>query len=291
MKPTKPAMSFSDANPQGEDAKARARAAVARAKGQNAGRPTDLNLNQRFDQPVEATAAQATMRPETQRGLEAMMDEAKRQAEAKAVASANEGPPLEIKPTKLHLFSERLLRRRDENFGEELTESIKEVAKALHIPDPPTKEEAERLEWEEAAGLDPLAIDPYILNGFLQQTVPVISGKLNVTFRTTVEGTEAFIENRIRDVRREGGANMLITEFYRHQARFAVACQVVSYGPAKWPPLLDGNGDVDPKAFDARLALVKQIPAQIFPKVAQHLGWFNARVESLLKDPEVLGNG
>jgi len=290
MKPAKPAISFSDSNPQAEDAKARARAAVARAKGQNTGRPADLNLNQRFDQPVEAAAPQVGMRPETQRGLEAMMDEAKRQAEARAT-SVTESAPLEVKPTRLHLFAERLLKRRDENFGEELAESIKEVSKSLNLPEPPTKEEAERLEWEEAAGLDPLSIDPYILNGFLQQTVPVISGKLSVTFRTTVEGTEAYIENRIREVRREGGANMLLSEFYRQQARFAVACQVVSYGPAKWPALLDGNGDVDSKAFEARVALVKQIPAQIFPKIAQHLGWFNARVEALLKDPEVLGNG
>jgi hypothetical protein len=239
---------------------------------------------------MEASAPQATIRPETQRGLEAMMDEAKKQAEARASTAAAE-VPLEIKPTKLHLFAERLLKRREENFTEELAEAIKEVTKQLNIPDPPTKEEAERLEWEESANLDPLPIDQYILNGFLQQTVPVITGKLSVTLRTTVEGTEAFIESRLREIRRESGTSMLISEFYRHQARFAVACQVVSYGPSRWPSLLDASGDVDPKAFEARLALVKQIPAQIFPKVAQHLGWFNARVEALLKDPEVLGNG
>ena len=292
MKPSKP-VSFSDSNEQAEDAKARARAAVARAKGQNAGRPSDLNLNQRFDQAADNTqATPTTLRPETQRGLEDMMEEAKRQAQARASAAATEdASTLEIKPSKLHRFSEKLLDRRFTNPEEDLAEAVQIVAKELHLPDPPSKEEADRIEWEASANLEPLSIDPYILNGFLQQTVPVIPGKLNVTFRTTFEGTEAHVENKIRELRRESGAGMLISEFYRHQARLAVACQVVSYGPAKWPSLLDASGEVDTKAFDVRLSLVKQIPSQIFPKVAQHLGWFNARVETLLKDPEVLGNG
>ena len=291
MKPSKPPVTFSDTNAQEADAKARARAAVARAKGQSRALPSNLDLNQRFDQPVEnPTPTQQTMRPETQQGLEAMFEHAKQQAANKSSAAPTESP-LEIKPGKLQQFAERLLQRRNEKYDEELEVSVKEVAKDLHLPDPPSKEEAERLEWEETADLEPLSIDAYILNGFVQQTVQVIPGKLNVTFRTTVEGTEAFIESRIREVRRESGANMLISEFYRHQARFAVACQVIAYGPAKWPGLLDASSEVDPKAFEARVNLVKQIPAQIFPKVAQHLGWFNARVEALLKDPEVLGNG
>lgn len=290
MKPGKP-VSFSDNSNQENDAKARARAAVARAKGQNRGLPQNLDLAQRFDQPVEApAAAPQTMRPETQQGLEAMFEHAKQQAAVKSSVSPPEAQ-LEIKPSKLQQFAERLIQRRNDKFDEELELSVKAVAKDLHLPDPPTKEEAERLEWEEGAGLEPLSIDSYILNGFVQQSVPVIPGKLTVVFRTTVEGTEAFVESRIREIRREAGANMLITEFYRHQARFAVASQIVSYGPAKWPGLLDATGEVDSKSFDARLNLVKQIPSQIFPKVAQHLGWFNARVEALLKDPEVLGNG
>ena len=294
MKPNsgKPPVTFQDSSPQEADAKARARAAVARAKGQNMGRPADLQLNQRFDQPVEAPTNQAAaMRPETQQGLEAMFEQAKKQAESRASSASEESAPLEIKPSKLHLYSERLIQRRAEKFDEDLSDAIKAVAKDLHIPEPPTKEEAERLEWEATSGLEPLSIDAYIMNGFVQQVIPVIPGKLTVTFRTTVEGTEAFIESRIREVRRESGANMMLSEFYRHQARFAVACQIVSFGPAKWPGLLDSSGEVDPKAFDARVGLVKQIPSQIFPKVAQHLGWFNARVEALLKDPEVLGNG
>jgi len=232
------------------------------------------------------------MREETQRGLEAMMETAKAQAAARAAREEEEQvPALEVPNSKLIEFVEKLIRRRDEYFSEDIATSVKEVAKALKLPEPPSKEESERLEWEASADLTPISIDAYIMNGFVHQVIPVIKDKLHVAFRTTLEGTEAFIETRLRDYRRDTGNQLTINELYRQQARLALAAQIVSFGTNKWPNLFDANGDVDAKVFDARLTLVRQIPAQIFPKVAQHLGWFNSRVDALLKDPEVLGNG
>lgn len=289
---SKPAITLNDSSANSDDAKARARAAINRAKGQSSARPVAPDLRQRFDQPADPVQEEkpAALRQETTEGLEAMMAASVKQAAERAKAGPAE-TPMEVPPSKLLRFSERLIKHREDNYSESLADSVKAVAKDLHLPDPPTPEEAERAEWEKAAKLEPLSIDSYIMNGVVQQVVPVLGDRLRVAYRTTLEGTEAFIETRMRDFRRDSGSQMLMTEFYRQQARLALAAQIVSYGTNKWPSLLDANGEVDAKAFDSRLALVKQIPAPIFPKVAQHLGWFNSRVDALLKTSDVLGNG
>jgi hypothetical protein len=261
--------------------------AIERAKSGAKDRPGPPNITGRFDD-AGRLPSQAPTGPISQDTLDGLSRVSRMQAPAPQEPATPEEPlPA---PKTLYRFAEELLRAEGVQ-ADDLSGKVASALKAAGAPPVPTKDEAERLDWESKAGLQALDIGELIMTNRLSQTVPIIPGKLEVQFTSLTDGVQAFLAERLQEIRSRHGSSMLISEFYQWQARVALACQVTRYAGAQWPALTDADGTVLPKAYEARMSKVQHLSDHLFPMVVRHMAWFNARVAALLRDSESLGNG
>lgn len=251
VRPAGPAASFHDAPAGGND---KYRALIARAKAQSVpDRPGDLTGTPHFDDTQKSwesrKPAQSQLSPNTTAGLSAM-------AHAAAdVAAASEADELE-------------------EFQDEMPEDEEEELS-----------EDERLRRAvEARIIDKIDIGKYLMNGETSQVVPIIPGKLEVTFRTVTDMEEAFVDEKLA---KDKGATARV--FLRQSNEWALSFHIAAINGTSWPATVL-QGEINEAALQKRLGHIKRLSSPIFGMITQNLVWFLERVSKALT-VEALGNG
>lgn len=131
---------------------------------------------------------------------------------------------------------------------------------------------------------DRLDIGQYLMNGEVTQVVPVIPGKLEITFRSVTDLEEAFVDSALSKNR-----EMTTREFVRSSNEYALAFHIVAVNGTRWPQTVV-DGKVNETAIEKRITHVRKLSSPIFLLLTQNLGWFLERVSKGLT-LEVLGNG
>lgn len=273
-----------------------AREALARAKEASLAERPKTEITGRFDEPVPEDMARQAARPATAptqlsedsaRGLAAMAEEQRRVAAA-APAAVEAVPELGDREAALRAMNAVL------DVAEQYDDRprlIKEAFTALKSTPPPTPLELERKRVE--ATLRKIDIGQYIMMGYIEQEVPVLSTAevtLRAVFRSAQDKDDEFLERELRRFRNTTPPPAPL-EFMRHQTRLALALQLRSYNGTKWPSVRAADGSVDPDAFAQCVERVHAIPSHIIQRLAQHAAWFNERIEAALSDREVLSFG
>jgi hypothetical protein len=234
--------------------------ALARAKSTQRERPGDLAGTQRFDQTTawkqEEGAASDFLSDDSKRGLEAMAKTAKREEEAKKAGAIKKDS---VPPQK---------KKEDE-----------EEVEAVEL----TQDEKLREAIEKR--ITPIDIGEYLMNGEVKQTVPVIPDKLVVVFRTVSDLEEGYVDTEISKE-----SSLSNRQFLRKMNEFALATHIHSVNGSKWPPVIDGDGNINEESMEHRLRHIRKLSSPIFNMLTQNLGWFVERVSDSLT-AEALGNG
>lgn len=136
----------------------------------------------------------------------------------------------------------------------------------------------------EARITDRIDLGQYLMNGEVTQAVPIIPGKLVVTFRSVTDLEEAFV-----DVKLAQNREMTTREFVRKSNEFALALHISEVNGTRWPaPITDGK--MNEAAVERRLSHVQKLSSPVFQLITKNLGWFLDRVNKALT-LEALGNG
>ena len=167
-----------------------------------------------------------------------------------------------------------------------------EVLDAMPAPQTEAKAEpAEELDEQEQIKravskriTQPIDIGEYLINGEVTQLVPIIPGKLEVTFRSVTDMEEAFVDAQLSK-NRDATARV----FLRHSNEWALSFHIVSVNGHKWPPTMV-NGEINEAALEKSKAHVRKLSSPVFQLITQNLVWFLERVTKGLT-LEVLGNG
>jgi hypothetical protein len=256
---TRPSVPFHDAPTAGASKYADV---IAKAKaGQVAERPGDLVNTPSFD--------------ETQRSWESRKPQ-KTQLSAKTTsglsALAERNAQLERPPADAPGDDE-------DDSSTSSTETAPEPSKAAPM------DETEKLRKSvEARIVGTIDIGQYLINGEVTQLVPIIPGKLEVTFRSVTDLEEAYVDAQLSK-----NKELTTRTFVRMSNEWALAFHINSVGSNRWPPTVV-DGKINEAALEKRLGHVRKLSSPIFQLLAQNLVWFLERVSKSIT-MEVLGNG
>ena len=145
--------------------------------------------------------------------------------------------------------------------------------------------EDEKIKKAISSRVSEIDIGQYLMNGELTQRVPIIPGKLEITFRTVTDLEECFVDDKLST---EG--ELTARAFLRRANEWALAFHISEVNGHKWPTTIDGDGTISEKSINRRLAHVKKLSSPIFHLLSQNLAWFLERVSTSL-NMETLGNG
>ena len=129
----------------------------------------------------------------------------------------------------------------------------------------------------------PMSLDEYILSGGVKQRVPIVPGKLEITYRTSgvdedlevkrlmygLEGTDVYVSNKF---------SLMQLTLSLHAMNGEVL-----------PNHLDTSGKFDEDAFNKKFSRISKYPTQLTEDLVNNYLWFDERVKNLLN--EDLGNG
>ena len=183
-------------------------------------------------------------------------------------------------------LTKAMKRIKEEEAQQKEVESVEaEKRKALE-PDETPQEKLERLE---RAGVEKLLkamdIGEFLTNNVVSQVVPVLPGKLVVTFSTIETVVEVSLDKRL------AAEGILSTRhLIRIQNIYALATHIDKINQNEWPALLNGDGSVNQESLDFRINAVSKLNSVIFSKIYRHFAWFLTRVNNLLT-VENVGNG
>jgi len=135
------------------------------------------------------------------------------------------------------------------------------------------------------AQLRPIQIDDLFITGELRQRVPVIDGKLTVTFRTLNAGEDLYIKRRLNDVRNE-----VIRYAEDRFLMMQLAAHVAEINNEQLPPMTSARGDISDEQFDQRFARVAKLPTVLIERVWVQWMWFQDRVNKAMS-PDFLDRG
>jgi|SaaInlStandDraft_4_1057021.scaffolds.fasta_scaffold07249_3 hypothetical protein len=127
-------------------------------------------------------------------------------------------------------------------------------------------------------------IGRYLMNGETTQTVPIIPGKLEVTFRTVTDLEESYVDGKLAE---DKGATARV--FLRQSNEWALAFHIAAVNGKSWPATTI-QGDINDVSLQKRLGHIKKLSSPVFSMITQNLVWFLERVNSALT-VEALGNG
>lgn len=127
-------------------------------------------------------------------------------------------------------------------------------------------------------------IGRYLMNGETTQRVPVIPGKLEITFRTVTDLEEAYVDAQLAQAK-----NSTARVFLRQSNEWALAFHISAINDVQWPSTMV-QGEINESALQKRMGHIKKLSSPVFSLITQNLVWFLERVNVALT-VEALGNG
>lgn len=136
--------------------------------------------------------------------------------------------------------------------------------------------------------LKPLDLSDLVMSGELTQTVPVIPGKLSLTFRTLSQRENMWIMKYLYDF---PGSPYYLQEL---NATCRLACSLLAVNDTVLPEhrskIGEANEDILREDFERKLRIVTSYPIQLIADMSVQHAWFQNRVEQLFTLDE-LKNG
>jgi len=254
---TKKVVSFHD-DPPDAAVTNKYKEALQRAKQSQKEKPGDLKNTPRFDQTDtwEGAGQESQsnfLSPETKQGLETL-------ARAAKVEQPISSPPPQ--PTS-----------KEESVVDE-QEEVEDLT------------QEEKLKRAIEGRLDAIDIGEYLMSGEVKQEIPIIPGKLVVTFKTVSDLEESFVDNKISIE----PSSMSNRQFLRKMNELALVIHIYSVNGHKWPSLINGDGTINDESVESRLKHIRKLSSPIFNLMTQNLAWFTDRVNDCLT-ASALGNG
>jgi len=169
-------------------------------------------------------------------------------------------------------------------------EEYGETVKSTTPPVTPKTEDQVLRETIEAR-LDSFDIGQYLFTGGeMTQKVPIVPGKLEVTFRLVTDAEEVYVDAQLRLENDGIKGGLADREMYRRLNEWSLASHIYSINGQAWGPTLDNAGRVDEKAMQNRFAKVRKLPSPVVTIISQNLAWFVDRANKSLTF-EALKNG
>jgi hypothetical protein len=134
----------------------------------------------------------------------------------------------------------------------------------------------------------PMAFEDLLMKDEVQQTVPIIPGKFEPTFRSLRPLESLYLKSRM-------AKETINTEQYlgeKYQL-LLLTCSLLSINGVSFPDHRkhhDGSFEVTDEFFDAKFKMVTQKSAYILADLSVNLMWFDIRVRKLI-NPDDLKNG
>jgi hypothetical protein len=122
----------------------------------------------------------------------------------------------------------------------------------------------------------PMDFDTLLMEGSIDQRVPIIPGKFEPTFRSTHGHEDDFLNERMAVLR--GSDRQVMDRF----TLYRLTCGLVKINNRVLPTHLGANGKTDEKLFDAKFDMVVKLATQILADLSVNYNWFMRRVEKLL---------
>jgi hypothetical protein len=132
----------------------------------------------------------------------------------------------------------------------------------------------------------PMNLEDLILKDEVTQLVPVVPDKFEVTYRSMTPEENLYIKRYIAK-NDQGQSDQYVMEKF---GILQLVCSVVAINGRAMPEFRKGSGEVDDKAFDAKLAMLLKKSGYVIADLGINYYWFDIRVRKLL-NPDALGNG
>ena len=125
-----------------------------------------------------------------------------------------------------------------------------------------------------------------VLTGRVRQHVPVLPGKIEFEYQSLTGVEDFWVESNAQmEANTEWGVRSWVV-----YARLTM--QLTNVNGKSLPNHLGKDGEVDRKAFDAKLKAVMRYGSKVLDVAVTNVGWFNSRVDGIFQDDfEALGNG
>lgn len=135
------------------------------------------------------------------------------------------------------------------------------------------------------ARLKPMELVDLITEGEVQQKVPIVPGKFEVTYRSVSSGEDLEIKRMLYNIRKE-------VPRYQVDAYSIMSLTLAIYAinGHPLPSQTDESGNFSETRFMKKFELVKKYPLQMVADLGVNYIWFDIRVKKLFT-VEALGNG
>lgn len=135
------------------------------------------------------------------------------------------------------------------------------------------------------ARLKPMDLVDLITEGEVQQKVPIVPGKFEVTYRSVSSGEDLEIKRMLYNIRKE-------VPRYQVDAYSIMSLTLAVYAinGHPLPSQTDESGNFSESRFMKKFELVKKYPLQMVADLGVNYIWFDVRVKKLFT-VEALGNG
>lgn len=128
------------------------------------------------------------------------------------------------------------------------------------------------------ARLDGIRIDDLFVSGEIRQRVPIIPGKLELTYRTLSGDEDLYAKRRMGDVRTE--INRYVEDRF---VLMVLALHIHSYNGEVLPSIFDEQGHIIEANFDKKFQKVAKLPQMLLEDIWINYRWFEDRVRRALE--------
>lgn len=121
----------------------------------------------------------------------------------------------------------------------------------------------------------PLSLEDLLINGSVQQRVPIVPGKFEPTFRSPHGSENLEILRLMSSIRGSEDYVLDLLQIYR----LTVGLYAINSKP--FPNHLNTEGDFDEELFKKKFDIVKKMALPILADMSVNFGWFTRRVQKL----------
>lgn len=121
----------------------------------------------------------------------------------------------------------------------------------------------------------PLSLEDLLINGSVQQKVPIIPGRFEPTFRS-LQGFENLEILRLMSAIR-GSEDLVLDTLHLYR----LAAGLFAINGRLFPNHLDTNGDFNKELFEIKSKMVTKMALPILADLVVNYGWFQKRVQKL----------
>lgn len=129
-----------------------------------------------------------------------------------------------------------------------------------------------------------MSIDDYIMNGGISQTVPILPGKIEPTYRTAGTDEDLAVKRMMFGVQ---GTDIYVSNRF---SLMQLTLSLFSFNNEPLPDHLDKDGKFDEDLFTKKFERVSKYPTQLAEDLVNNYVWFDERVKDMFNE-EDLGNG